>query len=127
MAARCPPFSVRLEGVGAFPSAARPRVVWMGVTVGRAELSALAREVREALAVEFGVEREEFVPHLTLFRVRSARDRAAAEELLDGRRPPPSSREVRVDELLLKESLLGPGGAVHRTLAAFPLGAPSRP
>jgi len=120
------PFVLRLEGIGAFPSPARPRVVWIGVTQGRTEIEELAGRVRAALAPEFGTERERFVPHLTLARVRSPSDRRAAEELLAGIRPPPPTREVAVRELVLKESVLGPGGAVHRTVAAFPLGAPDR-
>ena len=123
-----PPFVLRLEGVGAFPGPSRPRVVWVGVTRGRAELQELARRVRVALEPEFGPEREEFVPHLTLFRVRSPRDHEAAGELLSGIRPAPPPREVAVGELLLKESVLGPRGADHRTLASFRLaGAPASP
>ena len=121
VAREVPPFSLRLEGVGAFPSAQRPRVVWLGVTVGAEEIVELARKVRHALEEPCGAEREAFVPHLTLFRVRSPRDREAAVELLGGRRPPPAPRDVRVAELLLKESVLGPGGADHRTIAAFRL------
>ena len=116
-----PPFRLRLEGIGAFPTPSQPRVVWVGVTVGRAELAELARRIRLALEPEFGPDREEFVPHLTLFRVRSPSDRTAAVELLSGARPAPPPREVTVEQLLLKESLLGPTGAVHRTLATFPL------
>ncbi|HTT16719.1 MAG TPA: RNA 2',3'-cyclic phosphodiesterase [Thermoplasmata archaeon] len=118
------PFTIRLEGVGAFPSPARPRVVWVGVTAGRSELVALADAVRAALEPEFGRAAEPFVPHLTLWRVRSPADRAAALELLGGHRPAPSPRDVEVRELLLKESRLGAGGAVHRTVRAFPLEAP---
>jgi RNA 2',3'-cyclic 3'-phosphodiesterase len=126
VAAASRPFVLRLEGIGAFPSPARPRVVWIGVTQGRAEVEELARRVRAALAPEFGPDRDRFVPHLTLARVRSSSDRRAAEELLAGVRPPPPPRDVAVRELVLKESVLGAGGAVHRTLAAFPLGAPAR-
>jgi len=122
-----PGFVIRLEGVGAFPDPARPRVVWVGVTAGRTELVELARRVRVALDPIFGPDREEFVPHLTMFRVRSPTDRAAARELLSGVRASPSAREVRVDELVLKESVLGPHGAVHRTVAAFPLQRSLRP
>ena len=121
VARRIRPFVFRLEGVGAFPTPSRPRVVWVGVTNGRAELVELARAVREALEPEFGPDREAFVPHLTLFRVRSPWEHDAAVELLSGKRPPPPPREVTVGELLLKESVLGPGGAVHRTVQAFPL------
>lgn len=114
-------FVLRLEGVGAFPSPERPRVVWVGVSLGRTELVELARRVRVALEEEVGPTPEEFVPHLTLFRVRSPADRLAAAELLSGRRPAPPPREVAVKDLLLVESVLGREGATHRTLASFPL------
>jgi RNA 2',3'-cyclic 3'-phosphodiesterase len=117
-----PPFTLRLEGVGAFPTAASPRVVWVGVTVGITELQALAGRVRAALAHEGSAPPEEaFVAHLTLFRVRSARTAREARALLNGERSPPRPREVAVRELLLKESLLGPGGAIHRVLGTAPL------
>lgn len=116
------PFALRLEGVGAFPSRERPRVVWVGVTAGREELVTLAGRVGAALEPLFGPAPEPFVPHLTLFRVRSAGDRRAADELLRGDRPAPPPREMRIDALLLKESVLGRTGAVHRTVEALPLG-----
>jgi len=116
-----PPFSLRLEGIGAFPSVSHPRVVWVGVTEGRNDVIELARRVRAALEAEFGPDTEVFVPHLTLFRVRSPMDRTMAVELLSGARPAPPPWDVAVDRLLLKESILGPRGAVHRTIASFPL------
>jgi 2'-5' RNA ligase len=120
------PFVLRLEGIGVFPSPARPRVAWVGVTTGRAELVELARKVRVALEPDFGAEREEFVPHLTLFRVRSPSDLVAARELLSGLRSPPPPREAVIRAFQLKESVLGRAGAVHRVIAEFPLtGGPS--
>jgi len=117
------PFDLRLEGVGAFPSPDAPRVVWVGVTQGRSELMDLANRVREALRGEGSAPAEgPFVPHATLFRVRSPAAHRAARELLNGHRPPPAPRTTRVRAVLLKESVLGPGGAVHRTLGTFPLG-----
>ena len=117
-----PPFDLTLEGVGAFPSIRSPRVVWVGTTVGRDAAVRLARAVSEALEpLGFPAERGEFVPHVTLFRVRSPRDRARAEQLLTGAEPAPPPRVVRVAEVLLKASELRPEGAVHRTLERFPL------
>lgn len=116
------PFDVTLEGVGAFPSAERPRVVWVGASEGAAELTRLAERVREALAGEGEPDRREtFSPHLTLFRVRSGTDRRRAIELLSGAVPPPSPRRFHVGEFVLKESELSPRGATHRTLATIPL------
>jgi RNA 2',3'-cyclic 3'-phosphodiesterase len=116
-----PPFDLTLAGVGAFPSAERPRVVWMGATDGADRARALARRVATALTpVGFPPESGDFVPHLTLFRVRSPRDRLRASALLAGTGLP-APRRVRVDRLLLKESELTSGGARHRILETFPL------
>ena len=121
------PFSLTLEGVGAFPSPERPRVVWTGATEGGAELVRLANAVREALANEGDPTRREstFTPHLTLLRVRSSGDFRRARELLTGAAPPPSPRRFRVDEFVLKESELSSRGAIHRTVRAFPLTGPA--
>jgi RNA 2',3'-cyclic 3'-phosphodiesterase len=121
VARRVRPFRLVLAGVGAFPDPRRPRVVWTGVSVGRTELVELARQVREALEPIVGAESQPFTPHLTLFRVRSPADQTAAVELLGGARPPPAPREAEIQAFVLKESVLGRGGAVHRTLVSFPL------
>lgn len=116
------PFDLVLEGVGAFPSPANPRVVWVGATEGRREVSALADRIDAALRPEVpGPSREVFVPHLTLFRVRSPPQRRRALALLTGAEPPPSPRRVHVREFCLVESTLTSQGARHRTLAAYPL------
>lgn len=124
-----PPFDIALEGVGAFPSPVNPRVVWVGVTDGREAVSALADRVTAALDEVFPAgARERFVPHLTLFRVRSPAHRRRAADLLNGREPPPPRRTVHVGAVYLKESTLTPEGARHRTLTVFPLvGAAPRP
>lgn len=116
------PFDLVLEGVGAFPSRERPRVVWVGATTGARELIALADRLAAALErAGFARERPAFVPHLTLFRVRSPAQHRRAVALLRGVEPPPAPRRVRVGELLLKESTLSAHGAVHRTVRSFSL------
>ena len=116
------PFFATLEGVGAFPSPDRPRVVWVGVTEGSAELTQLASRVQEALAGEGDpTRRNSFSPHLTLFRVRSSTDYRRARELLTGTVPPPMPRRFRLREFVLKESELSARGATHRTIGTFSL------
>jgi RNA 2',3'-cyclic 3'-phosphodiesterase len=117
-----PAFELRIEGIGAFPSARAPRVVWFGATAGSEEVGRLARDVREALRGEStGAWEEPFVPHVTWFRVRSPTDHRAALDLLQGRRPLPAPRQFPVERFVLKQSVLSRGGAVHSTLASFPL------
>jgi RNA 2',3'-cyclic 3'-phosphodiesterase len=116
------PFGLTLDGIGAFPSRAAPRVVWVGVSDGRDDVVRLANEISDAL-VPIGVvpDPPTFVPHVTLFRVRSPADRHRARGLLDGLVPSPSPRRVRVTEFVLLESVLTAGGAVHRPVERFPL------
>lgn len=122
VAQRHSPFELRLEGIGSFPSSHAPRVVWIGTTIGRGEVERLAADVRLALRGDANVRHEEtFVPHVTLFRVRSAAERKAAEDVLAGRSAVPPPRTTRIEEFVLKESSLGPGRVVHRTLASFRL------
>jgi RNA 2',3'-cyclic 3'-phosphodiesterase len=119
---RVVPFEFVLEGVGAFPSRDRPRVVWRGVSRGEAELRALAGVVRETI-VRAGMvdDPAPFVPHVTLFRVRSPRDRERAAHLLAPNASVPAPTVVPVTSVQFVESQLTAAGAVHRALARFPL------
>src|SRR5919112_4204947 len=65
------PFNAALTELGAFPSAQRARILWIGVGAGSDRLRCLAADVDEALA-PLGFERvnRPYVPHLTLGRVR---------------------------------------------------------
>ena len=117
-----PQFELTLAGVGAFPSSHAPRVVWIGVTEGREKVTEIALRVQGSLAATgLPPASSAFVPHVTLFRVRSARDRRRARLLLDGSAEPPPPRTVRVAEIHLKQSVLTPTGPVHRTLESVPL------
>lgn len=125
------PFDLTLGGIGAFPSPARPRVVWIGVTDGAAQVRELSARIDDALE-RLGIPRDAppFVPHVTWFRVRDARDSARARSALDGRTDPPPARTIRVSAVELKESTLLATGPRHRTIARCPLegdGAPVTP
>ena len=68
------PFDVSISGLGAFPSPARARVVWVGIDEGRRELIRLAETVDENLG-KLGFPREErsFKAHITIGRVKISR------------------------------------------------------
>src|SRR5262245_32157842 len=69
------PFALSVEGLGCFPNARRPRVVWVGVGAGAARLVAL-HDALETPLLELGCYRREerrYTPHVTLGRVKSDR------------------------------------------------------
>ena len=122
-AAESAAFSLGLADPGAFPTAATPRVLWVGLRGDLEALTALARRV-DAAAADLGDHREdrEFHPHLTLGRVadRDARVARALSELL-ARTPPPPPADWPVREFKLFRSELRPEGAVYSVLGSFAL------
>lgn len=107
-------FDVGLAGLGAFPSARRARILWVGVDEGSEALISLAADVDGALA-PLGFERENrpYTPHLTLGRVR---DRPAALDL-----PDPRKLGFQVRHVELVKSTLTERGAIYQTVEAFAL------
>lgn len=111
------PFGVALGGVGAFPSMARPRVVWVDVEQHPA-LELLANDVETALkAFDFEPELRPFHPHLTLGRAeRNARPAAFAgfEQLAATITYQGSTMVESVD---LMQSVLGPRGSTYTVVS----------
>jgi 2'-5' RNA ligase len=117
-----PPFTVRLSGLGAFPSPRKPRVVWVGIKTGVLELQAVSDAVHKVTEA-FGFEREKrpFKPHVTLGRVRDPRKSAGISEGL-GEIGDVEVGSCQIDMVHLVASELRPAGPVYTTLDSFPLG-----
>ncbi len=114
-------FTVRIEGIGAFPRTTSPRVIWLGVHEGEKELIALAQRVEEG-CVKLGFKKEErpFSAHLTIGRVRSREGLAPLIkqlQLAEFR----ASEPVSVEKILLFQSLLSPKGSTYLPLSEIPL------
>jgi 2'-5' RNA ligase len=117
------PFSIRLAGVGCFPSRAQPRIVWAGVDPGE-PVSALRNKV-EAAMVNLGLppEGQKFSPHVTLARLRDTPPAAITRYLSTNTLFTGSRFEVK--EFYLYSSVLTKNGAVYRVVADYPLVRPS--
>lgn len=114
------PFDIELHGVGAFPSARRPRVVWVGVRDPR-PLVNLAQRTRDAFAnAGHRGDDKDFRAHLTLARVKSERglEEIVRFLMLHGNDELPT---IRAHETRLFKSVLGPHGPSYETLAVAPL------
>lgn len=112
------PVKIGYRGVGFFPDARRPRVVWCGVEASP-NLAKLAADIERGIE-PLGIpsETRAFVPHLTLARFKSPEEvdalvRSAAEWVS---RDFGSASEA---EFHLFESLLKPGGAEYRKIESY--------
>jgi 2'-5' RNA ligase len=115
------PFDVAIRGLGAFPTATRPRVIWAGVGAGAPALATLAAAVEECLAlIGFPREARGFSAHVTLGRVREPRRAPVLADALV-RAESIELGSARVEGVTLMQSRLSPRGAQYTELAALPL------
>ncbi|MFQ5843649.1 MAG: RNA 2',3'-cyclic phosphodiesterase [Planctomycetota bacterium] len=118
------PFRLEAKGVGAFPEAGTPRVIWVGLRGGVEAAGRLAAALEDALEpLGFARESRSFRPHLTIGRVKGSRPGDWRAGLL--RVSGAGAGEFEVKEFILFRSRLGPGGASYEALARFPIA--SRP
>ena len=120
IASRQKPFQIALEGMGAFPSLNKPRVIWIGASSGcQKDLAELYESVTQPLIAEgFPVEHEKFTPHATLFRVR-----AESPILWDSRTFQfPQTQNKTIDRIILFKSILTPQGSEYQPCEEFSFG-----
>ncbi len=112
---------VEVAGVGAFPSASRPSVIWAGVKPeNEALVSSVAQPVIEALEGIGESDDRPFKAHVTLARVRSRAPKPSLVSLLRTSSARQFGRTVLKD-IRLKSSTLTPSGPVYTDQGVFPL------
>lgn len=112
-----PRFGATLGGFGAFPSAKRARVLWIGMIQGAEPMRLLSSALDMALAKHgFDATEENFEPHLTVGRIRAPGDWTT--RLLDA---PTVEARFQVDRLQLVNSVLGSGGSTYDVMEEAPL------
>jgi len=114
-------FKMHLKGLGAFPSEASPRVVWVGVAEGADELRELHKKVLSALR-SVGVQPKDprFEPHITISRVKGSKGIQSLAKVIASYRDYEVGW-VDVKELRLKQSTLTPRGPIYKTLLSVAL------
>jgi len=116
-----PPMELTVQGMGLFPNAKRPRVLWAGLGGATEALKQFAVKVDAALEpLGIKCEKRPFKAHLTLGRIRKPID---ARWLLDlvsraGRYAP---QQFTADQVIFYKSDLRPTGAVYSALAHIAL------
>jgi 2'-5' RNA ligase len=116
------PFSMKVQGVGAFPHSKNPRVIWMGLMDGEEVLATVQKELEETLAkIGFEPEDRPFQPHLTLGRVKTSRGKDDLVGKMEKHREEEFG-SVEVEEVVLFKSELKPTGAIYTPLRKLRLG-----
>ena len=122
-AARFGPFELVLQGLGAFPNPARPRVLWAGLEgPGLAALRALHAAVLRALK-SAGVppEDDRFTPHVTIGRIKAGHGAVPDLTRIVAEHQSWGAGTFAVEEVVTFASELSPAGPSYTALARSPL------
>ncbi len=106
------PFEIVIKGLGVFPNKNYIRVIWLGVKDGYDIITSLAETIQDSIEVLGFLKEEKFIPHLTLGRVKTGRNknelRILIEELEDI-----EIGKMKVDAIVLFKSKLTPKGPIY--------------
>ncbi len=105
------PFRMAFGGLGMFPPHGAPRVLWLGVSEGAAEVMAVQRDVaRRLAAVDVRLEDRAFHPHLTIGRWKQSKP---SDRMKLRQAPAAATPAMTVDRVTLYESRLSSEGPAH--------------
>jgi 2'-5' RNA ligase len=120
------PMTLFLHGLGSFPSATQPAVLWWGVDGHRAELAACTNACRAALgAAGFAVEKRPFRAHCTLGRPRRPWPVETHESWRRRAREDPVTPRFIADRAIVYQSLTTAEGAIHEPVEVLAIGTTS--
>jgi 2'-5' RNA ligase len=109
------PFPITLKGTGVFPNQNYIKVIWIGI-MDEGNIKTISQAIDNSLApLGFKKENRGFSPHLTVGRVKTARNK---EQLLKviGNYNEVEFTIQKVQSIMLKKSELTPNGPIYTTL-----------
>jgi len=115
---RVPVFELRLDGLGSFGNR-KPRALWVGIDACEPLTGLQRAHERAARAAGLEPESRNFLPHVTLARLRGPKASAVANYLET--RSPFSSEPFEVQQFVLFSSRAASGGGPYVVEEAFPL------
>lgn len=116
-----PSFEITLKKMGVFPNQKYIKVIWIGVENAE-PLKKIAEMIdKKLMDLGFEKDRRSFSVHLTVARVKSARNK---EKLLDllYKYQDIELQKVKVDKIFLKKSVLTSKGPIYTNLQEIILG-----
>jgi 2'-5' RNA ligase len=113
--------NLKIEKLGVFPDARRPRVLWCGVSGDGEKLLLLQKQLKaDYEGIGFTSDDRPFRAHLTLGRIKESHGLTGISEALTKQKAFVAG-EFECRQLILFQSRLLPHGAVYTKLAEFTL------
>jgi 2'-5' RNA ligase len=108
-------FEISIEDIGAFPNEKYMRVLWVGIKEGKENIIRIQKELDNKL-LPLGFKKEkDFIPHITIGRIKSFRNKEKLIEIFEEYRGYFFGKCI-IDRLVLKKSILTPHGPIYHNL-----------
>lgn len=112
-------FDMVFDNVGVFGSRYAPRVVWLGMKDTPQQLLSLADDVLNTFdKIGFPKDRQNFVPHITLARIKSLCEKEYFTKTIQAIEQKPYITQT-VNEIILFQSILRPEGAIYKVVKSW--------
>ncbi|MCU0851167.1 MAG: RNA 2',3'-cyclic phosphodiesterase, partial [Candidatus Thermoplasmatota archaeon] len=109
------PFQITLRGTGVFPNKNYIKVIWLGIQ-DDGQIEPIAQVLEEGLAsLGFKTEKRGFSAHLTIGRIRTAKNKEKLLATLEHHRDDEFTTQ-EVHSIVLKKSELTQSGPIYTTL-----------
>ena len=119
------PFTMDFDRTGLFGSNRVPRVMWLGMNDQPQALFDLENDLLDAFdGLGYMRDRQNFVPHLTVCRIKSLVDKQFFMQIYNSIEPK-AYLHADVKELVYYQSILQPTGPIYKPLAKIPMGGKS--
>lgn len=116
------PFTMDFDRAGLFGSNRVPRVLWLGMNDQPKALFDLENDLLDAFDnLGYMRDRQNFVPHLTVCRIKSLVDKQLFLKIYNNIEPK-TYLHADVNELVYYQSFLQPTGPFYKVLKKIPLG-----
>lgn len=115
-------FELSVNGLGCFPNNDKPRVVWLGIDEGEQELLALNGRLADALeGLRFPRENKDYLPHLTLGRLRRGGRLSPPISEFVGQQSQLRAGKMIVDHVVVYSSFLDRSGPTYTPMSKVDL------
>ena len=116
-----PAFQITLKKIGVFPNQNYIKVAWVGV-----ENAEPLKQIAEAIDTKlqnigFEKEKRPFSAHLTIARIKSARNKEKLIDLIN-KYQNTEFQQIKIDKIILKKSTLTPKGPIYTDLKEIKIG-----
>ena len=111
-------FDIKIENLGIFGSRYQPRVIRAGIDKSETLLSLGENVLNNLDKAGFKRDRQNFVPHITLGRIKHIRDKAHLKQVIDTNKPR-LLQHYQFKSFYLYDSILTPEGPHYKVVKSF--------